>query len=61
MAGLCLASVSKPVGVVDGVWIGDELAAQSSEFVVANRITQIINCCGIIFVFVRLAFPFMHV
>ena len=28
------------------VFIGDELAAQDLEFVVANKVTHIINCCG---------------
>ena len=35
------------VKVKDGVFIGDELAAQDLEFVVANKVTHIINCSGI--------------
>jgi len=34
------------VKIKDGVFIGDELAAQDLEFVVANKVTHIINCCG---------------
>lgn len=28
------------------MFIGDELAAQDLEFVVANKVTRVINCCG---------------
>jgi len=34
------------VKVKDGLFIGDELAAQDLEFVVANKVTRVINCCG---------------
>lgn len=34
------------VKVKDGVFIGDELAAQDLEFVVANKVTHVINCSG---------------
>jgi len=34
------------VKVKDGLFIGDELAAQDLEFVVSNKVTRIINCCG---------------
>ena len=34
------------VKIKDGVFIGDELAAQDLEFVVANKVTHIINCAG---------------
>lgn len=34
------------VKIKDGLFIGDELAAQDLEFVVANKVTHIINCCG---------------
>lgn len=34
------------VKVKDGLFVGDELAAQDLEFVVSNKVTRIINCCG---------------
>mmetsp|Transcript_53881 Transcript_53881/g.117576 ORF Transcript_53881/g.117576 Transcript_53881/m.117576 type:complete len:644 (+) Transcript_53881:135-2066(+) len=34
------------VKVKDGLFIGDELAAQDLEFVVSNKVTRIINTCG---------------
>lgn len=34
------------VKIKDGVFVGDELAAQDLEFVVANKVTHVINCCG---------------
>jgi len=34
------------VKVKDGLFVGDELAAQDLEFVVSNKVTHIINCCG---------------
>lgn len=34
------------VKVKDGLFIGDELAAQDLEFIVANKVTRVINCCG---------------
>jgi len=34
------------VKVKDGLFVGDELAAQDLDFVVANKITRVINCCG---------------
>lgn len=34
------------VKVKDGLFIGDELAAQDLEFVVSNKVTRVINCCG---------------
>jgi len=34
------------VKVKDGLFVGDELAAQDLEFVVANKVTRVINCCG---------------
>jgi hypothetical protein len=34
------------VKIRDGLFVGDELAAQDLEFVVANKVTHIINCCG---------------
>lgn len=30
----------------DGLFIGDELAAQDLEFVVSNKVTRVINCCA---------------
>ncbi|EER12254.1 phosphatase, putative [Perkinsus marinus ATCC 50983] len=34
------------VKVKDGLFIGDEMAAQELEFVVTNKVTHVINCCG---------------
>mmetsp|Transcript_7183 Transcript_7183/g.15639 ORF Transcript_7183/g.15639 Transcript_7183/m.15639 type:complete len:637 (-) Transcript_7183:192-2102(-) len=34
------------VKVKDGLFVGDELAAQDLEFVVANKVTRVINCCS---------------
>ena len=34
------------VKIKDGLFVGDELASQDLEFVVANKVTHIINCCG---------------
>jgi len=34
------------VKVKDGLFVGDELAAQDLDFVVANKVTRVINCCG---------------
>eukprot|EP00913_Durusdinium_trenchii_P014937 g14011.t1 len=34
------------VKIKDGLFVGDELAAQDLEFVVANKVTRIINCSG---------------
>mmetsp|Transcript_97446 Transcript_97446/g.275639 ORF Transcript_97446/g.275639 Transcript_97446/m.275639 type:complete len:607 (+) Transcript_97446:73-1893(+) len=34
------------VKVKDGLFVGDELAAQDLEFVVSNKVTRVINCCG---------------
>mmetsp|Transcript_66114 Transcript_66114/g.158165 ORF Transcript_66114/g.158165 Transcript_66114/m.158165 type:complete len:632 (+) Transcript_66114:103-1998(+) len=34
------------VKVKDGLFIGDEVAAQDLEFVVANKVTRVINCSG---------------
>lgn len=34
------------VKIKDGLFIGDEFAAQDLEFVVANKVTHIINCAG---------------
>ena len=32
--------------VKDGLFIGDELSSQDLEFVVANKVTHVINCAG---------------
>jgi hypothetical protein len=32
--------------VKDGLFIGDEFAAQDLEFVVANKVTRIVNCAS---------------
>jgi protein-tyrosine phosphatase len=34
------------VKVKDGLFIGDELSSQDLEFVVANKVTHVINCAG---------------
>jgi len=34
------------IKIKDGLFIGDELASQDIEFVVANKVTHIINCAG---------------
>eukprot|EP00820_Chromera_velia_P030941 Cvel_13495.t1-p1 / transcript=Cvel_13495.t1 / gene=Cvel_13495 / organism=Chromera_velia_CCMP2878 / gene_product=Dual specificity protein phosphatase 1B, putative / transcript_product=Dual specificity protein phosphatase 1B, putative / location=Cvel_scaffold923:45383-53053(+) / protein_length=1548 / sequence_SO=supercontig / SO=protein_coding / is_pseudo=false len=34
------------VKIKDGLFVGDEIAAQDLEFVLANKVTHIINCCG---------------
>ena len=34
------------VKIKDGLFVGDEYAAQDLEFVVANKVTHIVNCAG---------------
>jgi hypothetical protein len=34
------------IKIKDGLFIGDEMAAQDLEFVVANKVTRIINWAG---------------
>ena len=34
------------IKIKDGLFIGDEMAAQDLEFVVANKVTRVINCSG---------------
>lgn len=34
------------IKIKDGLFIGDEMAAQDLEFVVANKVTRVINCAG---------------
>ena len=34
------------IKVKDGLFVGDEFAAQDLEFVVANKVSNIINCAG---------------
>lgn len=34
------------IKIKDGLFIGDEFAAQDLEFVVANKVSRIINCAG---------------
>ena len=34
------------IKIKDGLFIGDELASQDLEFVIANKVTHIINCAG---------------
>lgn len=46
MAGPLGYEILGAVKVKDGLFIGDEQAAQDLEFVVANKVTHVINCCG---------------
>jgi len=34
------------IKIKDGLFIGDSFASKDSEFVIANKVTKIINCCG---------------
>jgi len=34
------------IKIKDGLFIGDEFAAFDAEFVVANKVSHIINCAG---------------
>ena len=34
------------VKIKDGLFVGDEFAAQDLEFVVANKVTHVINCAA---------------
>ena len=34
------------VKVKDGIFIGDEFAAQDLEFIVSNKVSHIINCAA---------------
>lgn len=34
------------IKIKDGLFIGDSFAAKDLEFVVANKVTRVINCCG---------------
>ena len=34
------------IKIKDGLFIGDEFAAKDLEFVVANKVSRVINCCG---------------
>jgi len=34
------------IKIKDGLFIGDSFAAKDLEFVVANKVTKIINCSG---------------
>jgi len=34
------------IKIKDGLFIGDEFAAQDLEFVVANKVSHIVNCAG---------------
>lgn len=34
------------IKVKDGLFIGDELAAQDFEFAISNKVTHVINCSG---------------
>jgi len=47
MAGLAPGcEILGAVKIKDGLFVGDELAAQDLEFVVANKVTRVINCAG---------------
>jgi hypothetical protein len=34
------------IKIKDGLFLGDEYAAQDLEFVVTNKVSRIINCAG---------------
>ena len=34
------------IKIKDGLFIGDAFAARDFEFVVANKVTRVVNCCG---------------
>lgn len=34
------------IKIKDGLFIGDEFAAQDLEFVVANKVSRVVNCAG---------------
>lgn len=34
------------IKIKDGLFIGDEFAAQDLEFVMANKVSHVINCSG---------------
>lgn len=34
------------IKIIDGLFIGDKFAAKDNEFVIANKVTKIINCSG---------------
>ena len=34
------------IKIKDGLFIGDEFSAQDLEFIVANKVTHIVNCAG---------------
>ena len=34
------------VKIKDGLFIGDEFSSQDLEFIVANKVTHIVNCSG---------------
>mmetsp|Transcript_94325 Transcript_94325/g.215802 ORF Transcript_94325/g.215802 Transcript_94325/m.215802 type:complete len:158 (-) Transcript_94325:2-475(-) len=44
--GSCGFEIQGAVKLKDGLFVGDELAAQDLEFVVANKVTHIVNTCG---------------
>ena len=48
MAELCLSEEDMigAIKIKDGLFIGDAFAAKDQEFVVANKVTKIINCAG---------------
>ena len=31
---------------IDGLFLGDEFAAQDLEFLISNKVNNVINCCG---------------
>lgn len=40
------AGIIGAIKIKDGLFVGDEFAAQDLEFVVANKVTRIINCAA---------------
>ena len=34
------------IKVKDGLFVGDEFAAQDLEFIVANKVTRVVNCAA---------------
>ncbi|CAI2382304.1 unnamed protein product [Moneuplotes crassus] len=34
------------VKIIDGLFLGDEFAAQDLEFLISNKVNNVINCCG---------------
>jgi Dual specificity phosphatase, catalytic domain len=41
-----MQSIVGAVKIKDGLFVGDEFAAQDLEFIVANKVTHVVNCAG---------------